>query len=739
MRSMRDYHDFVQQKKIIAQPTGITSTTNNAELYKFQEAITNWALRTGKAAIFADCGLGKTAMQLCWADKVCQETGGSVIILTPLAVAQQTVLEAEKFGIASSIEYARTKSNAQITVANYEMLKNFNPADFTAVVLDESSILKNFAGKIRNQIVTAFAKTPYRLACTATPAPNDYMELANHAEFLGIMKREEMLATFFYHDASDTKQWILKGHARKDFWEWVCSWAVTLSCPSDIGFDQEADIFSLTALNVREKIVTVNNDGGDYLFAMDAKTMQERIRERKRTIADRVKATAEIANSTTEQYIVWCNLNDESAQAVKLIDGAVEIKGSDKPEKKGQRMLDFAAGKIRVLVTKPKIAGFGINWQNCHNVIFLGLSDSYEQFYQALRRCWRFGQKSEVTADIVIAETEGNVLRNIKRKEKDASTMRKEMVESMSDITKQNLTREELPDVEIINVNHHRGSNWDMYHGDCVSTLAEMDENSIDYSVFSPPFLSLYTYTDSAYDFGNCRKDEVFYEQFKHFSQQLYRVLAPGRLFSFHVANLPLTKWRDGVIGLKDFRGELIRLFSDAGFTYHSEVCIWKNPVTAMQRTKAIGLLYKQLRKDSTVSRQGIPDFLVTMKKPGENLKPVTHTKEDFPLERWQNYASPVWMDINQSKTLQYRSAKDDKDEKHICPLQLEVIERALELWTRKNDLVLSPFGGIGSEGYCAVKMGRRFVGIELKESYFRQAVGNLRAAEKEGQQSFDW
>ena len=278
-------------------------------------------------------------------------------------------------------------------------------------------------------------------------------------------------------------------------------------------------------------------------------------------------------------------------------------------------------------------------------------------------------------------------------------------------------------------LNQEVNDKFSLYNGDSVEVLKGIPDNSIHYSIFSPPFASLYTYSNSDRDMGNSKTDDEFYEHFTFLVKELYRVTMPGRLLSFHCMNLPTSKVRDGVIGIKDFRGLLIRIFTDAGWIYHSEVCIWKNPVTAMQRTKALGLLWKQLKKDSAMSRQGIPDFIVTMRKPGDNPERVTHTDESFPCNVWQKYASPVWMDINQSDTLQRKSAREDKDEKHICPLQLEVIKRCIELWSNPNDIVLDPFAGIGSTPYVALRMGRRGLGIELKESYYEQAVKNCNEA----------
>lgn len=278
-----------------------------------------------------------------------------------------------------------------------------------------------------------------------------------------------------------------------------------------------------------------------------------------------------------------------------------------------------------------------------------------------------------------------------------------------------------------------------LYHGDSCEILTEIPDDSIHFEIYSPPFASLYTYSNSERDLGNSRNKIEFFEQFAFIVKELYRILIPGRLMSVHCMNLPTSKERDGFIGIDDFRGDLIRLFQHAGFIYHSEVCIWKDPVIAMQRTKALGLLHKQIKKDSSMSRQGIPDYLVTMRKPGQNPEPVTHTNESFPVNVWQKYASPIWTDINPSDTLQKESAREEKDEKHICPLQLTVIRRAINLWTNPNDVVLSPFGGIGSEPYIALENGRKAIGIELKESYYKQMVANCKSVVENEQLKIDW
>jgi superfamily II DNA or RNA helicase len=728
---VKPYSEFLRDKRIAIEDSGIevNPRTLNEHLFPFQRDITRWALRKGRASIFCDCGLGKTIMQLEFAQKI----PGKVLILAPLAVAQQSVREGEKFGIRAV--YARKPINEKITITNYEMLERFNPSDYNGVVLDESSILKSFDGQFRNQIIEAFRLTPFRLACTATPAPNDYMELGNHSEFMGALTRAEMLSTFFVHDGGDTSKWRVKRHARKEFWRWVCTWAVMMRKPSDLGYSDEG--FLLPPLYIHDLSVEQTKPDDGRLFAMPAATLQERRQARSGSVEDRAAEVARIvATKPDEPWLIWANLNSESTAAFRVIDGSVEIYGAHEREQKEARMLSFANGEIRVLVSKPSICGHGMNWQHCPNVVFFGLSDSYEQFYQAVRRCWRFGQKKPVDCYIVTSSNEGAVTANIKRKEADAMAMAEEMVQNMHEINEAEIKKVPKTKKEA-EWRCESQDGWSLYLGDCVDVVKTLPSDSIHYSIFSPPFASLYTYSDSMRDMGNCRTHSEFYEHFAYLASDLYRVTMPGRNLSFHCMNLPISKERDGYIGVADFRGDLIRIFQKAGFIFHSEVCIWKDPVTAMQRTKAIGLLHKQLKKDSCMSRQGIPDYLVTMRKHGENPERVAHTAGDFPVSQWQEWASPVWMDIDPSDTLQRKSAREHDDERHICPLQLEVIRRALILWSNPGDTVLSPFAGIGSEGYVAIGQERKFIGVELKESYYLQALANLKAAKADSRTLF--
>jgi hypothetical protein len=716
------YEAFIGQKHRAHLATGLDRVPDlHPALFAMQREVVAWALRKGRAALFEDCGLGKTLQQLEWAHHV----PGDVLLLAPLAVTQQTQAEADRWGIRAKVSRDGSIA-AQITITNYEQLHRFDLSRFAGLVLDESSILKSHDGAMRTALIEAAQSIPFRLACTATPAPNDHMELANHAEFVGAMSRTEMLATFFVHDGGDTSKWRLKGHAVADFWRWVATWAVMLRRPSDLGHSDDG--FVLPPLRIVEHVLATDARTDGELFVAPALTLADQREARRETLNDRVQRVADLVNSTPGPWVVWCELNAEGDALERAIPGAVQVAGADDDDAKVAKLLAFTSGASRVLVTKPKIAGFGMNWQHCCRMAFVGLSHSWEQFYQSVRRCWRFGQRSPVEAHVVSTDREVAVLESVKRKQEAADAMAAEMVQAMAETMKSEVRG--LPQGEAGYQRDVRsGDGWTMHLGDCVDVLREMPSDAVGYSVFSPPFASLYTYTASDRDMGNCRTDDEFIEHMRFLVPELLRVTIPGRLLSFHCMLLPSTKERDGVIGLKDFRGNLIRVFEDAGWIFHSEVTIWKDPVAQQQRTKALGLLYSQLRKDSAMSRQGLADYLVTMRKPGANPDPIAHASEDFPVELWQRYAEPVWMDIDQSDTLQYRSAREHADEKHICPLQLSVIRRSVELWSKPGDLVLSPFAGIGSEGYVALEKGRRFVGAELKRSYFEQACKNLAAA----------
>lgn len=897
-----DYDDFVTGKRRAEVATGHNPSSLNEYLFDFQHAIVTWAVRRGRAAIFADTGLGKTLMQLSWADEVATHSSGMVLILAPLAVSEQTIEQGASFGIdVRRVPNGGTPDAPGVWITNYERMDAIDFDSLHGLVLDESSILKAHDGKTRQRIIDAAQGIPYRLSCTATPSPNDFEELGNQCEFLGVMTRTEMLATYFVNDTGDTGTWRLKGWGQSRFWEWMGTWAVVLRNPSDIGFDGSRYI--LPEPQYIEHVVETDTTGD--LFAKPALTMLERRQAQRDSIEARCKALADVVNAdASEPWLIWCHLNDEAELLQQLIPGSVNVQGSDSPEfkiaasrwfcyddslqndrlcdkltatekellgwtqkkkldahtcasttrktkkssgqshrknalsttrtggkntqpiqtgddstetqqrrgaqqtQKGaslseskstelmdQNTMQCCIGKVedaqyvfqqkqetiaeadytsitvtrqelseaycahhatlesensktqqnhsseqlntlsqqrsgRVLISKARMFGYGLNFQHCARMAFVGLDDSFEKFYQAVRRCYRFGQTRNVHVHLFTAENEGQILANLKRKEIQHHEMSANMIEHMKDIMnnelqgQQNIVDEYREDTKT-------GEGYTVHLGDCVKWARRMKDNSIDYSVFSPPFADLFVYSNSDHDMGNCKDDAEFVAQMRYLIGELFRVLKPGRNVSFHCMNLPTTKMRQGFIGLRDFRGDLIRAFQDAGFIYHSEVCIWKDPVVAMQRTKALGLLHKTIRENSTMSRMGLPDYVVTMRKPGDCEDRVKHG-DDLPVAMWQKYASPIWDDIDQGRTLNKLPARDENDEKHMCPLQLDVIERCIHLWTNPGDLVFSPFTGIGSEGYTAVKMGRRFVGTELKPQYWDLACQNIEDALQE-------
>ncbi len=423
-----NYQEFLEAKVLNVPPAGFTVDPDalNPMLFPFQRDLTAWALRRGRACLFEDCGLGKTAQQLTWGQHVLEHTNKPVLILAPLAVSHQTKREGEKFGVEVNICRSQADIKKTINITNFEMLAHFDPSATDAIIADEAGIMKNYSGKIRNQIIDAFARTPYKLSCTATPAPNDHMELGNHAEHMGVMTRTEMLAMFFVHDGGETSKWRLKGHAEDKFWQWVASWAAILRKPSDLGYADTG--FQLPPINYHHHVVEGAIPEG-LLFAAEALSLMERRKSRKSSTNQRVAKVCELIEGTQEPWLVWCDLNYESEMLAKEILGAVEVTGSMPPEEKEEKLLAFTTGEIQILVSKPSIAGWGMNWQHCANMAFCGLSDSFEQFYQATRRCWRFGQRRPVNVHIVTSESDGAVIANIQRKEAEAETMYAGMVE----------------------------------------------------------------------------------------------------------------------------------------------------------------------------------------------------------------------------------------------------------------------------------------------------------------------
>lgn len=430
------YEEFLKTKEKRAESCGFDINRDSITPYAFdyQKDIIAWACKKGKCAILTGCGSGKTLMQLEWCKAVHKQTEKPVLIIAPLSVVRQTQGEAEKFSICH-VNICRKPEDVVngINITNYEMIEHFEPQVFSGVCLDESSILKSFTGKYQQLLTEMFCKTPYRLLCTATIAPNDYTEIGTSCEFLGIMSRAEMLATYFIHDSGDTSKWRLKKAGVNKFWQWFATWAIYFNSPKDLGYEGEG--YDLPPLNII-KVLTESEPKEGTLFVRLAKTLEERRNARKESMEERTDRAREIVNSgMNDQWLVWCDYNDESSVLKKKIDHCVEVKGSDEPEYKAQASLQFADGEIHALVSKPSIFGFGSNFQSCHNMIFCGLSDSYERFYQAVRRCWRFGQKHPVNVYIILSEEEMNVLDNITRKQEQMDEMEKQMTALMREVT----------------------------------------------------------------------------------------------------------------------------------------------------------------------------------------------------------------------------------------------------------------------------------------------------------------
>jgi DNA modification methylase len=722
-----NYQEFLKTKEKAFIDCGFDAKKINSNLFDFQKYIVKLACKKGRFAIFADCGLGKTFMQLEWSRQVVNYTKTPVLILAPLAVVEQTLKEGIRFKYKiEKFNINNPQSKSMIYIINYDQLKNIDVSIFGGVVLDESSILKGRDGKLSKLIINSFEFTPYRLACTATPSPNDHMELGQHSQFLGSMSYLEMLAMYFVHDGGQTSKWRLRKHATDDFWKFVCTWSISLDNPKTLGFEMKG--YDLPDIEFIEHIIPVENNT-NTLFTSAAVSATDLNKDLRRSLDDRIKKAASLVNSNNEQWIIWGLQNKETDLLYKNIDDSINVQGSDKPHIKSKNLLGFADNDFRVLITKTSIASFGMNYQNCSNMVFCSYDFKFEAFYQAVRRCYRFGQKNKVKVHLLIPESQINVRKTILEKSKKHKLMISEMSKYSANHDYKTNINMKIETKEIKNDRYH------LINGDCVQVSKKLETNTADLVVFSPPFAELYVYSDKAEDMGNVSNYKEFEKHFKYLIPELKRVLKDGRICAIHCMDLPIQKGKEGFIGLRDFSGMLIDWFTAEGFIYHSRATLWKNPVTEMQRTKALGLLHKTIKKDSSMSRVGIPDYVLFFRNAGENKNPIIHqdidmTKPNYlPVDLWQKYASPVWMDVDYKRTLQYRCARDGNDEKHICPLQLDTIERIIHLYSNEGETILSPFGGIGSEGYTALKMKRKSISIELKESYFKINSKNHRDA----------
>ena len=745
--NIMNYLEFLESKKRPFIESGFEIKENelNKNLFDFQKFIVKTALKKGRFAIFADCGLGKTLMQLDWAEKVANKTKSKVLILAPLAVKCQTLQEAKKFGIDIS----------NIEINNYEQLENIDESIYSGIVLDESSILKNFTGKYKNLIIEKFKNTPYKLACTATPSPNDLNEIGNHSEFLNVLDAQDMRAKWFVRDEG-MNNYRLKGHAKKDFYGWISNWAVMLTNPSDLGFDGSKYI--LPELNYIEKMIETNSRDNGKLFNEGSVSATDFNKELRLTLIERFDEVAKIVNNSNESFIIWVNQNEEEKKALELIPDAISVNGSEKPEIKEKKLLGFANGEFRVLVTKKKIAQFGMNFQNCNNQVFASLDFSFEGLYQAIRRSYRFGQKNNVNIYIITTDTMENVMSSINKKQSQFLEMQSEMNKFINGDSFGLLDSYDFKEVKTADY-------W-LMKGDSCQEIKRIPDNSVDLIVFSPPFSSLFTYSNYIHDMGNNENHEEFFKQYHFLLQDLYRILKPGRLMVCHTKDLAVYKNSSGYTGLYDFTGEHHRAVENVWFKYHSKINIWTDPVLEMQRTKTQRLLYKQLRKDSSYTGVGLPEYCTVFRKwegNEEDWKPINNKNQNnFPLDIWQQWASPIWnveksdiehleetmkeyrvnswFDIKRTDVLNNSEGTDLGDEKHIAPLQLSVIRKSVQMWSNPGETVFTPFLGIGSEVYESVKLGRFGIGIELKDKYFETAIKNVnKVLEKRNQLKFDF
>jgi len=742
---MIDYENFIKTKhhKVIDSGVDVLCCDIHQKLFDWQKDIVLWACRKGSCAVFLDTGLGKTFIQLEWARLM----GENTLIIAPLSVARQTAREARKIDI--DIKYVRSQSDvnpsSKLWITNYEMAGEFDYSYFNAVVLDESSILKSIGGKTRQKLTELCGNVKYRLCCTATPAPNDYIELGNHTEFLGICKQSEMLAMFFINankehmigfegnlhrkkgSNKNGTEWRLKHHAEQAFFQWLSSWAITMTKPSDLGYDDDG--FILPELTITPVYIHTEYKPADQLFFTHLHGIADRAKVRKSTLNGKLDKLKEIVSGDDGQWIVWCGLDSESHEASTLQD-AVEVEGSDSLDYKVNSLEEFQDGKIRVLVTKPKIAGFGMNFQNAHNMIFFGINDSWETFYQCIRREWRYGQTEPVNVYLIIHDAEAEIYQNIQRKDTMAKRLKEKLIEQIGVYEKEELGMKSDLKTDY-RENTIKGDTWVAMLGDSCQRLKEIQENSIDLSVYSPPFADLFTYTSSDYDLGNSNGWGEFFEHYQYIIREVLRVTKSGRITCVHTSDIPAMAQRDGYIGVKDFPGEVIKAYEKEGWTFIGRAFVQKNPQSQAIRIKSKALLFVQMRKDSSDSRPALIDQVLLFKKPGDNVVPVMPVRNgEMDNETWIEWAHGIWLGIRETETLEFGRARGVDDEKHICPLQLGTIERCIKLYSNPGEMVLTPFGGIGSEAYMALKLGRRATLIELKPEYYNVAVNNMKQAE---------
>lgn len=797
---LSDYQRFLTTKMATPQPVGfdVHPRQISHKLYHFQQDIVRWALQLGRAAIFADVGLGKTRMQLEWAKHVADHTGKPVLILAPLAVAPQTVLEGVEIGVEvlhvdndGEVLHHLIENKNGIFITNYDSVHKFDMLQFSGVVLDESSILKHYS-KTFFDLCQRFKQTPYRLCCTATPSPNDIVEIGNHSTFLDIMDFHDVLARWFVGEGDVARQARLKGHAVSDFYRWLTSWAVCISKPSDLGDEYDMPGYERIIPEFHEYELASNQQTIERAWEKgkllpDTPSATSFMQVKRDTNAERVAKVREIVDDITnndpdDPIIVWCDTDFEAdalKEALRDLD-IVEVRGSQLSTTKEIGLRAFSNGDKRIIITKPVIAGLGLNWQHCNQMIFVGVSFSFEKTYQAMGRIVRYGQKRSPHIHMIYSESEGSVNQRLQEKQRAFVDMQHEMNRAMREF---GLFRVERGNVTFSDTEQDisKGEGWEMHLGDCVQVTATFADESIDLSVHSPPFISVYTYSDKMADMGNANSEEEFFRHYNYLILEMLRTTKSGRCAAVHVKDLPLFINRDTVMGINPFSDMVTTAFRSARlpseahlpdaqkskWVLQSRITVGKDPVIEMQKTNSHGLLYRNWRQKAEVLRVGLPDYVLVFRKfsTQPEAAPVRHDPNDLTyhgdnppasllaipsrksgqinssLPVWQNYANPIWddvaipaiwSDINQMDVLNAHIARDNKDERHLAPLQLGLIARLIHWYTNPGELVFDPFGGVGSTPYEAIKAGRRGVASELKPSYWRLACKHLRQAELE-------
>jgi len=799
------YKEFLEKKRVEVKASGFDVSLEmiNPNFFLFQKDITRWALHLGCAAVFANVGMGKTRIQLEWARWINFYTKRPVLILSPLAVAPQTVLEGEKIGIAVKRVFAQSDvGDAPIVITNYDNVHKFDVSQFSGVVLDESSVLKHYS-KTFFALTELFAQTPYKLCCTATPSPNDIVEIGNHAMFLGIMHFKDMLARWFVGEGDVARRARLKKHAEGDFWRWLTGWAVCISKPSDLGEQYDMPGYELPPLSVIEHRLKAPQASIDRAWAKgqllpdDSSSATQFHQVKRESLSARVETVEGIFTQVPESdpFITWCHTDYEANALKKAFPKAIEVRGSQTPGRKEKLLTAFSEGKERHIITKPTIAGMGLNWQHCNWAAYVGVDFSFETTFQSMGRIHRYGQKRDVRIDMVYAETEGSVLQILQSKQVDFIEMQAKMSaalrehglfrggNNMTVFTESGFSKAE-------------GKDWTFYEGDCVKVMAKLPVNTVDMTITSIPFgKDLYTYSDKQADVGNAETHEEFWSHMAFVIQGLHRITRPGRCCAVHVKDLPLFQNRDGAQGIYPFSDDTTAAFRDLwacecgwagslkslrvsicpvcekqlspGWVLQSRVTVEKDPVIEMEKTNSHGLLYKNWRERAELLRTGLPDYILIFQKPGDDRShrvlhdpndetyfgdnppkphewlhlPTRAGRNNYNLPVWQKIANPhwsdvdipsVWDDINQTLVLNSKIAKEDKDERHLAPLQLDLIARLIHWKSNPGDTVFDPFGGIGSTLYEALKQGRKGLGSELKPEYHKWGVRYLKELEIE-------